>query len=66
MPNTVLIQGPSQMSLKNNNAIIYTLNYSHGKVKRTYGKRLTMKRRSVLCQVKILLNKVQTCMHKCT
>ena len=55
MPNTVLIQGPSQMSLKNNSAIIYTLNYSPGKMKRTYGKCLTMKRRSVLCQVKILL-----------
>lgn len=54
MPNTVLIQGPSQMSLKNNSAIIYTLNYSPGKTKRTYGK---MKRRSVLCQVKFSLIK---------
>lgn len=57
MPNTVLIH---------NSTIYYTLNYSPSKVKRTYGKLLTMKMRSVVCQVKILLNKVEICVYECT
>ena len=63
MPNTVLIQGPSQMSLKNNSAIIYTLNYSPGKTKKNL-----WENEKEICFVssKILLDKVQTYMYKCT